>query len=238
MSSCFNLKISISQYRHVANAFANTMDISQISSAAKLIIAEQTGHSQATADSVYGLSAEKLRMLDSTSMNLFFQVSLLWHEWLGVSTKNKMLLSLDNTFINEETQSQSTQLAMVKKRILELENTVRNLEKKKLRSDISSNLHFINYIVTPPVLTEDKETIDLAFSGLKTILRSENPTFKSIFQKHSLHAILNLTNDKNGLIILPTNAGKSILYMIPSLIWRNTITVIILPLKSLLIGFP
>jgi superfamily II DNA helicase RecQ len=88
----------------------------------------------------------------------------------------------------------------------------------------------------PPQLTEDKQIISLLFSAMKKILRSENPTFKSVFQKHSLQAIMNLKNEHNGLIILPTNAGKSLLYMIPSVIWRDTITVVILPLKSLLLG--
>jgi hypothetical protein len=141
MSTSFNLKISFSQYRHVANAFANTLDISKLSSAAKLIIAEQTGHSQATADSTYGLSAEKLRMLDSTSMNLFFQVSLLWHEWLGITDST----SEEKSQVNEEKQTPPSQLAGIQKRIEFLETTVNSIKKGEITTDVCSKLILTNF---------------------------------------------------------------------------------------------
>jgi superfamily II DNA helicase RecQ len=71
---------------------------------------------------------------------------------------------------------------------------------------------------------------------MATILSTNNPEFKSMSQKHSMLAILNSKNEKNGLCILPTNSGKSLLYMVPSLCWAESVTVVVMPLKSLLLG--
>lgn len=85
-------------------------------------------------------------------------------------------------------------------------------------------------------MTLDSDLMITIQSAMKKILAVREPKFRCIEQKHSLLAIMNLNSEMNGLCILPTNAGKSLLYMIPATLWPETVTIVILPLKSLLLG--
>jgi hypothetical protein len=133
MSTCMNINISFSQYRHVANAFANTLDVTSVTEAIKMLIAEQTGHNQQTSDSIYGLSAEKLRKLDSTSLNLFYQISILWHDWLGMSSKKDVATvsepSLNQTVSEYNRTTQSNNIN-IESKICALESEINALRKK------------------------------------------------------------------------------------------------------------
>jgi hypothetical protein len=134
MTTCMNLNISFSQYRHVANAFANTLDVSNITKTVKMLISEQTGHSSQTADTSYGISEEKLRCLDSTSLNLYFQLSLLWHDWLGIANTKK------NSTRNETESLKNVaelQLSNIKSRMSAIESTIECYSNQK--SEAASN---------------------------------------------------------------------------------------------------
>jgi hypothetical protein len=126
MANTLQINLSFSQYRHAANAFANTLDVPKLASAIKILTAEQMGHSQQTSDSAYGLSAEKLRKLDSTSLNLFFQISLVWHNWLGIDSDNEQNIS-SAVQVNYNSIDQHENIKL-KKHIYAIENSIQRME--------------------------------------------------------------------------------------------------------------
>ncbi|KAF9470600.1 hypothetical protein BDN70DRAFT_901974 [Pholiota conissans] len=78
-------------------------------------------------------------------------------------------------------------------------------------------------------------TEDQALNALHQVLKNKDATWTSNVQRDSIMAILNSTTDI--LTIATTGSGKSMLPIIPSLLETNAITIVILPLKSLITDY-
>lgn len=78
-------------------------------------------------------------------------------------------------------------------------------------------------------------TEDQALQTMRTVLQKPNATWTTSVQRDSIMAILNTSTDI--LTIATTGSGKSMLPIIPAMLETNCITVLILPLKSLITDY-
>jgi superfamily II DNA helicase RecQ len=75
----------------------------------------------------------------------------------------------------------------------------------------------------------------VALDGLRELIDQPEAVWTSSLQRDAVMAVLN--TEKDVLAILTTSSGKSMLALIPSLLEDNLITVLILPLKSLITDY-
>ena len=71
--------------------------------------------------------------------------------------------------------------------------------------------------------------------ALRRLVKNPTATWTSELQKDAIITVLNTTRDV--LAILTTGSGKSMLPLIPAILEHNLVTVLILPLKSLIIDY-
>ncbi|KAH9828612.1 uncharacterized protein C8Q71DRAFT_719204, partial [Rhodofomes roseus] len=83
--------------------------------------------------------------------------------------------------------------------------------------------------------TSQEPSEDLALETISNLIRRPGVSWTSRSQKVAMMAILDHKTDV--VAVLPTNAGKSMLMVVPPLMEQNKVTVGILPLKSLLVDF-
>ena len=74
-----------------------------------------------------------------------------------------------------------------------------------------------------------------ALDGLRKLLGQPDATWTSPLQRDAVMTVLN--TEKDVLAILTTSSGKSMLSLIPALLERHLVTVLILPLKSLITDY-
>ncbi|KAG2741289.1 P-loop containing nucleoside triphosphate hydrolase protein, partial [Suillus brevipes Sb2] len=70
---------------------------------------------------------------------------------------------------------------------------------------------------------------------MRKLLRDENASWRSEQQKRAMNVALE--RKKDAVVILRTGGGKSMLAIVPSLLEKNSATVLVLPLNSLLMDF-
>jgi hypothetical protein len=78
---------------------------------------------------------------------------------------------------------------------------------------------------------EEEEVLD----ALRRLLKNPTATWTSNLQQDAIMAVAN--TNKDILAILTTGSGKSMLSLIPAIMEHNLITVLILPLKSLIMDY-
>ena len=97
--------------------------------------------------------------------------------------------------------------------------------------------HQLNSTATPTI--GSMEPVDwtekAALDGLRTLLDQPEATWTSTLQRDSVMTVLNTQQDV--LAILTTSSGKSMLSLIPALLEHHLVTVLILPLKSLITDY-
>ncbi|KAG6819292.1 hypothetical protein H0H93_013338 [Arthromyces matolae] len=106
------------------------------------------------------------------------------------------------------------------------------------------------YSSSPPLLAEivseakqlgwvarfiDRALQRLALCGLQVALKDFNATWRSMEQQLAVLAVLKMEGDVCA--ILPTGAGKTMLAIIPALIQPQSLSIIVLPLRSLLLDY-
>lgn len=70
-----------------------------------------------------------------------------------------------------------------------------------------------------------------ALETIQSITKEPNANWTGEGQKHAMAAVLEKRTDV--MAIMCTGSGKSMLFVVPSIIERNSITVVVVPLKSL-----
>lgn len=78
---------------------------------------------------------------------------------------------------------------------------------------------------------EEEEALD----ALRRLVNNPTATWTSPLQRDTVMTVLNTTSDV--LAVLTTSSGKSMLPLIPALLENNLLTVLILPLKSLVTDY-
>ncbi|KAI6019570.1 hypothetical protein EDC04DRAFT_2901767 [Pisolithus marmoratus] len=75
----------------------------------------------------------------------------------------------------------------------------------------------------------------LALQKMQTLLQKENVSWLSSQQRDAMTEIL--AQESDMVVILPTGGGKSMLAIVPSLLEVNMVTILILPLNSLIMDY-
>lgn len=78
-------------------------------------------------------------------------------------------------------------------------------------------------------------TEEVALSTMQAVLGNQKATWRSQQQQEAMRAVLQRQTDV--VSILPTGGGKSMLAIIPSLIEHNMVTIVVLPLNSLIMDY-
>lgn len=94
------------------------------------------------------------------------------------------------------------------------------------------------YISSPELISGPSEPIfteDQALGVLHRLLGKPDATWMSSLQRDAVMTVLN--NPQDLLAILTTGSGKSMLAIIPAMLEKNSTTVLVLPLKSLIMDF-
>ncbi|KAI6108376.1 hypothetical protein F5141DRAFT_1216120 [Pisolithus sp. B1] len=84
-------------------------------------------------------------------------------------------------------------------------------------------------------VTPEQDPSVLALQKMQTLLRDDRTSWLSPQQKDAMMAILE--RKKDVIVMLPTGGGKSMLAIVPSLLEGNTVTILILPLNSLIMDY-
>ena len=74
-----------------------------------------------------------------------------------------------------------------------------------------------------------------ALSKMQTLLNDTNITWRSSQQKMAMHSVLEC--QKDVVVILATGSGKSMLAIVPSLLETCMVTILVLPLNSLIMDY-
>lgn len=69
--------------------------------------------------------------------------------------------------------------------------------------------------------------------GLRTLLGPE-ATWRSDKQAESMRSIMSLKTDQTAINVLPTGAGKSILFMLPAVMQETGTSIVVVPLVALM----
>ena len=83
-----------------------------------------------------------------------------------------------------------------------------------------------------PSTEEPERAEEDMVEGLRRLL-GPSSTWKSLKQKESMQTILRLKGDTSGICVLPTGAGKSILFMLPAMLSEGGTSIVIVPFVAL-----
>lgn len=110
-----NQNILISEYRHISQAFLETIQ-GNIPSSSVHSYSQQAGHSQQTAASNYAISAENPHQGNAKTFEFFENASIVWQRFLGIipniasTQKVKESLSMLSSVTEESIMASAMQL--------------------------------------------------------------------------------------------------------------------------------
>ena len=87
----------------------------------------------------------------------------------------------------------------------------------------------------PNLETFDTDIMHQALHKIQILTRKPTATWTCKGQQTAMQAVLDLTNDV--LVLMCTGSGKTMLAIVPSLLEKHSITVVVLPLKSLMTDY-
>jgi superfamily II DNA helicase RecQ len=243
-----NIELGVSDWRHISAAFRRKLcgrleEIADEQEEGESIDALQMGHSRQTDIRVYGISQEALHGAAEDVLPLFLDASTDWQIVCKVVPggigylpyKNAQMSSFDAlvqsgricglTRTSDGTITEQMVLTMMMNRIGALEAKISVLDTKidqllEQRSEKS-----------PSPLLADTDALQM----LRRLLKNPVAQWKTVGQREAVMAALQRQHDV--VAILPTNAGKSMVALIPSMLEPDMVTVIVLPLRMLILDF-
>ncbi|KAI6107256.1 hypothetical protein EDD17DRAFT_1477604 [Pisolithus thermaeus] len=87
----------------------------------------------------------------------------------------------------------------------------------------------------PSSVMPEQDLSILALQKMQTLLQNDRTSWLSPQQKDAMMAILK--REKDVIVVLPTGGGKSMLAIVPSLLEGDMVTILILPLNSLIMDY-
>lgn len=222
-----NIELGVSDWRHVGTAFRRKLcprlQVALEEDDEESIAALQMGHSRQTDNRAYGVSQEALQGAAEDVFPLFLEASTDWQVVLQVVPGGVGLPYAEALMSSFPTHVESG-LISTKGVKSSLEERLDSLEAKIDR--IVGNFSERRSLPSAPVG---------ALDALRSLLKQPLATWKSLGQKEAIQAVLDRQRDV--IAILPTNAGKSMVALIPPLVERSGVTVVVLPLLILIMDF-
>jgi hypothetical protein len=249
------IELGVSDWRHISAAFRNKLcgrlqELIEDDEEQESIGALQMGHSRQTENRVYGISQEALHGAAEDILPLFLDASTDWQivcrvvpGGLSLRYQDALMSSFDSLVesgrISPEVNSiESTErlIAMIQRlsnQVAELTHIVATTTTRRGVSNTPST----ETLMTSSSSSSEKRIIseEAALDALRSLLRNPAAQWKTDEQRAAIMATLDHKHDV--VAVLPTNAGKSMVAIIPPILERDAVTVIILPLRVLILDF-
>ena len=241
-----SVSLGIREYRHVATAFMEEhLKYHKINLEASHIFDLQAGHNSKTAAREYAVGMDDHGEVTRDMMYAYGMASREWHQFMGVGDEET------DEFLRNETVETSVSATNVSSMIEEavtravaaitkpaedvstmIEQTIARIldGRQGAERTLLQRLDINSQPSTQPLVS----TISSAklLSTLRSFRKDENAQFKSEEQRRAVEAVLN--RQKDVLVILPTGGGKTLLYLLPTLLEKGRTTVVVIPMIAMM----
>jgi hypothetical protein len=261
-----DVDLNVSNWRHIYTAFRRKL-CSQLQDLLEgdeneRIEALQMGHNTQTERRIYGISPEALQSASEDVLPLFLDASTEWQILCGV-VPGGITLPYSAAKMDSFKQLASKKMfkvpqeSEVKVLLHTLLNRIDRLVDERLlnRIDLLETRLALNNDTVPsaPLIEHHSEesahdnTIERrseesvpdlstsALHALRHLLTNPRSMWKSPEQEAAVMAALK--GDRDVLAILPTGSGKSMIALVPAYLEKDKVTVLILPLRVLLLDY-
>lgn len=175
------------------------------------IHSRQAAHSQRTQEMIYGRSDGEHPYLTASNLQDFFHASKQWHALLELDIEQRHAIITQRR--PDPTQVPSSETTT----LLPIQVQPSILYEPQVPSTSDS--------VTPKFAAD-------TLVGLRRMMKNPNATFKSAMQAEAFSTVAHRKQDV--LAVMATGSGKSLLFLLPAFIEKQKVTVVILPLLSLI----
>jgi hypothetical protein len=243
-----DIELGVSDWRHVSAAFRNKLcgrleELIEDDDEHESIGALQMGHSRQTENRVYGISQEALHGAPEDVLPLFLDASTDWQVvcrvvpgGLSLRYRDALMPMFDGLVQsgrisatvnpNPSTESLAAMIQNLSSQVAELTRMV------AMGSPPSTKTPSMTPTLTVQQMVFTEEA---ALEALRSLLRNPAAQWKTDGQRAAIMAVLEREHDV--VAVLPTNAGKSMVAIVPPMLERDSVTVLILPLRVLILDF-
>jgi hypothetical protein len=241
-----NIKLGVSDWRHISSAFRRKLcpRLHELleEDEGESIGALQMGHNTRTDTRVYGVSQDALRGASEDILPLYLDATTDWQVLCRVVPGGlhlryeEALMSCFQPLVRKGVITIQTPQQQIEDRISGLEDQLTGVRHDLNQMDAKISLILSILRSEPPSGRDDTRPGDCkALLALQKALGRPEAMWKTDGQREAIKAVLEREHDV--VAILPTNAGKSMVAIVPPLVERALVTVLILPLRILLMDF-
>ena len=183
----------------------------------------QATHGTVIAAGHYALDVRFPNQLQPEKIAAYREISRLWHRFLEGWHKNYDIKTNSNSTRKRKTEITTEEVTIKKtketKEIKLMKPTKPTKQIKRVKREPSA-------ISLPPITTRDIQL------GLERLLGSQ-ARWKLPEQGDAMEAIMSLRDQQSLIVVLPTGSGKSILFLLPSLLENGT-NIVVVPFAALM----
>jgi superfamily II DNA helicase RecQ len=220
------MDLYLSEYRHVAIGFARTLKATSVpEDVLEMLLDYQAGHSSATAKKCYAVSDENMARLSSDSVEKHLAASTLWWKFVGLCDETSDTGIRDTTLVDDRIKVLGDEVKSMLK-VFESQqdilHDVLQLVKGGHQKDLDSRMDIES-------LPADK--IWQARWLLRQYLKNPTAEFLSPWQGYAV--AFTLGGNGNGLVVLPTGGGKTLVAELYAYNFPQKVSFIFLPTTGL-----
>lgn len=197
------------QYRHVNAAFVSEQFTKKGIEVARDEVYDQAGHTSHNTARAYATTADEHQQLCRDKLLNHHKVSHLWQELIGCKKADTCHPQTIRPLILPQSPAVATTVS---------QDSLKEVAASQAEEVATRDAH------------EQPDTVRL-LNELRTFYKNPSARFKSAIQCRAFDFMLKCVDSL--LIVLPTGAGKSLVFMLPAYIERETnrLTVVIVPLR-------
>jgi superfamily II DNA helicase RecQ len=239
------LELGVSDWRHISAAFrrklCRRLDELLDEDDDESIEALQMGHNRKTDNRVYGISQEALAGAPEDVLPLFLDATTDWQIVCHVVPGGLSLSYQDALMSSFQSHVKSGLISIDTNPTTSIEQHSQQMEEHlcRLEAKVDRISHFLerrpDSSTSTSIISSSSSTDRDALLALRSLLKRSDVGWKTDGQRRSVMAVLERKHDV--IAILPTNAGKSMVAILPSVLEKDLVTVIILPLRILIMDF-
>ena len=251
-----SVSLGIREYRHVATAFMEEhLKYHKINLDASHIFDLQAGHLSKTAAREYAVGMDDHGEVTRDMMYAYGMASREWHQLMGVGDEetNECLgtetavTPASTTPASATPASTANISSMIEEAVMRAvaaitkpAEDVSTMIEQKIARILDGRqggpgiplqpLEINSQLSTQPIM--GKISSAKLLSTLRSFQKDQNARFKSEEQRRGVEAVLN--RQKDVLVILPTGGGKTLVYLLPTLLEKGRTTVVVIPMIAVM----